>query len=217
MKPILVEKLPANKALYKVVLDKNILPGQWLSAGHEHFPVFKSSNQETLFLADENVQLPSKFIISGEAIVLPDENRKLLLLADGRANLLLLFLINHLRVQWGDSKLRNRLHLILMGSRSVFPFQLVPSSFLLPDIPAGVIANAQLLEDLELPARLACTCDLPGCYSGTLSKMLRHLNFKKFLESESLIVAIGSKDLLATTKKLFNEQATKQFLINFDY
>ena len=84
------------------------------------------------------------------------------------------------------------------------------------DTPTGTIASSQLLEDLALPARLASLCDLPGCFPGSLSEMLIQLNFDIFKTNDLSIVAIGSNDLLSTTKKLFADQLNKQFFIKFE-
>ena len=73
------------------------------------------------------------------------------------------------------------------------------------------------LEDLALPARLASTSDSPGCFTGSLASMLQQVNFDVFLDQKTSIVAIGSEELLTTTKKLFTGVTNKQFYISFNY
>jgi len=216
MKYTLIERLPGCQAVYKMRDQRSVYPGQWLSSGKDKFPVINSNNQETHFIAAEGSLLPTEFEISGEPLSLAYENKPLLLLADNQAIPLLFFLINQLRLQWGEKQLRSSIYQILLGTNSVFPFRPVPSRFLIADFPAGTIASSQLLEDLALPARLASANDSPGCFIGTLPMMLKQLKFDAFLETAPLVVAMGSSDLLQTTKKLFNEQLTKQFLIAFE-
>ena len=215
MKLTLIERLPGDRALYQINCDETILPGQWLSADNNRFPVFQCADRKIQFVSPERPTLSEKFVISGEPIILPDNDNQLLLLADEEAIPLLFFLIHHLRHQWGEKKLADRVYQILLGTESFFPFTPVPSNFLMPDIPTGIIASSQLLEDFGLPARLASANELPGCFSGSLSTMLNQLNFDTYLQNKTSVIAIGSRDLLDTTKKLFDRRATKQFLIKY--
>ena len=215
MAATLLEQLPGDQALYSINDERTILPGQWLSNDEQCYPIFHSSEKITQFVADQSEILPESFNVSGEPLRLPNEDSSLLLLADNQASPLIFFLLNHLRLQWGEKLLRKRVYQILLGSDQAFPFLPIPSRFLIPGIPTGTIASSQLLEDLALPARLASPNDLPGCFPGSLSQLLNQITFGNFKNSELSIVAIGSDDLLATTKKLFAELANKQFLIKF--
>ena len=215
MKATLIERLPGNQAMYQISYNKPVLPGQWLAADNRRFAVFKCSDHQVQFISPESTSVPNTFEVTGEPLVLPDEDKPLLLMADEKAIPLLFYLIHYLRRHWGDKKTVRRIHQVILGAERFFPFKPVPSSFLIPNMPEGVIATSQLLEDLGLPARLACVNYLPGCYTGSLPEMLDQLNLTTFKVNEISVVAIGSSELLETTKKLFDERAIKQFLIEF--
>lgn len=63
--------------------------------------------------------------------------------------------------------------LTLLGTRGVFPFQPAPSRIYLPDMPAAVIATMPLLDDWQLPGRLAHEEGLPGCFEGRVLDFAR--------------------------------------------
>mgnify|MGYP001818067425 CR=1 FL=1 len=63
--------------------------------------------------------------------------------------------------------------MVIMGSEVPFPFSYRPSKFLLPGIPEGVIAAMPLLEDWDIPSRLASLQAYPGCYDGYLTDLGR--------------------------------------------
>ncbi len=63
--------------------------------------------------------------------------------------------------------------LVLLALGSSPPFTPKPSGFLLPAMPAGVIAALPLLEDWGLPSRLLG--ERPGCYQGTPEALLTAL------------------------------------------
>jgi len=216
MKAKLIERLPTGLALYQISDNRVLLPGQWLSANKQQFPIFQCSDQLIQFVAPENSSLPDNFEISGAPIKIPENNNPLLLLADNDAIPLLFFLINYLRQKWGEKQLQNRILLILMGTESAFPFLPIPSQILIPDIPVGTIASSQYLEDLSLPARLASTNFSPGCFKGSLSEMMKQLKFDDFIAMKPIVITFGTKDLLDTTKKLFDKQPIKQLLVEFE-
>jgi len=215
MQKTLVEKLSNGYALFNIPYERKILPGQWLSGNNIQFPVFRSSQENTQFIAPENIVIPDKLTISGVPLSLPDDESSLILLAENQAVFMVFHLINHLQQLWGDKYLRNRINQILLGSDTNFPFRPVPSRFIIEGFPLGAIASAQLLEDLALPARLASEADLAGCYSGSLSQLVEQIDFNG-LQQQTCIVAMGSKQLLESTKKLFAGESNKQFLVNFE-
>jgi dihydroorotate dehydrogenase electron transfer subunit len=63
--------------------------------------------------------------------------------------------------------------LALMGSEVPFPFKRRPSRFMIPGIPASVIAAMPLLEDWGLPSRLASLKGFPGCFEGFVTDLAR--------------------------------------------
>jgi dihydroorotate dehydrogenase electron transfer subunit len=63
--------------------------------------------------------------------------------------------------------------LVLMGSEVPFPFTPRPSQILVPGVPDGVIACMPLLEDWDIPTRLASGQDVAGCFQGFITELAR--------------------------------------------
>jgi dihydroorotate dehydrogenase electron transfer subunit len=61
--------------------------------------------------------------------------------------------------------------LVLMGSEIPFPFQARPATLLVPGMPEGTIAAMPLLEDWDVPSRLASLAGFPGCYPGHVTEL----------------------------------------------
>jgi len=97
--------------------------------------------------------------------------------------------------------------LVLMGSEVPFPFSARPSRFLVPGLPEGVIAAMPLLEDWDVPSRLASLQAYPGCYEGYITDLARHwlnaLDTKQ--RAEVGIFACGPHPMLAATARLARE------------
>ncbi len=63
--------------------------------------------------------------------------------------------------------------LVLMGSEVPFPFRPRPSQILLPGMPQGVIACMPLMEDWEIPSRLASLQGFAGCFDGFVTDLAK--------------------------------------------
>lgn len=63
--------------------------------------------------------------------------------------------------------------LVILGSEVPFPFIPQPSSILLPGMPDGVIATMPLLDDWNIPCRLASLQDMPGVHQGYVTDLAR--------------------------------------------
>jgi dihydroorotate dehydrogenase electron transfer subunit len=61
--------------------------------------------------------------------------------------------------------------LVLMGSEIPFPFRPKPSVILVPGMPEGVIAAMPLLEDWQVPSRLASFSGFAGCFHGYVTDL----------------------------------------------
>ncbi|MGH8488621.1 MAG: dihydroorotate dehydrogenase electron transfer subunit [Gammaproteobacteria bacterium] len=81
----------------------------------------------------------------------------------------MIFLSEHMKGQGARLK-----PLVLMGSEVPFPFRPRPSQFLVPGIPAEVIAAMPLMEDWGFPSRLASLKSLPGCFEGYVTDLARY-------------------------------------------
>ncbi|PCJ49609.1 MAG: hypothetical protein COA74_05505 [Gammaproteobacteria bacterium] len=212
----LVEELPGRQGLFSINTEQVIAPGQWLESEGIKYPIFHYKNEQAQFLAPLKHPLPNRFQLAGQPIELPDDDTKILLLAENQAIPLVLFLIIQLQQLWGKKKLQQRMSKILLASKNEFPFFPVPSRFMIPRMPVGTIASTQLLEDLALPARLASGSGAAGCFDGSLSSLLEEIYGNDYLESNTLVVAIGTNQLSESIKKLLGKNTTKQLFIHFE-
>lgn len=92
----------------------------------------------------------------------------------------------------------------ILGSEVPFPFKARPSAIMMPGIPEGVIATMPLLEDWDIPCRLATGQGYAGCYDGFVTGLadewLRSLDPESLKEVE--IHACGPTPMLAATARL---------------
>ena len=97
--------------------------------------------------------------------------------------------------------------LVLMGSEVPFPFRARPSTIVLPGMPDGVIACMPLMEDWDIPSRLASLQGYPGCYDGYVTELARHwlgaLDKQALAETE--IFACGPTPMLRAAAHLAQE------------
>jgi len=63
---------------------------------------------------------------------------------------------------------------VVLGSEVPFPFTPRPSQFLLKGLPDGVIGAMPLLEDWDIPSRLASLQGYAGCHRGYVTDLSRH-------------------------------------------
>ena len=96
---------------------------------------------------------------------------------------------------------------VMMGSEVPFPFTARPSRFLLPGMPDAVIAGMPLLEDWDVPSRLASLQGYPGCYEGYITGLARHWLDALTAEqrNEVSMFACGPHPMLAATAALARE------------
>jgi dihydroorotate dehydrogenase electron transfer subunit len=93
--------------------------------------------------------------------------RRPLLLGGGVGMPPIIFLAEELRRS-------DRQPLVILGSEVPFPFRARPSSILVPGVPDGVIGTMPLLEDWNIPCRLATRKGYPGCFDGYLTDLAHH-------------------------------------------
>jgi len=63
--------------------------------------------------------------------------------------------------------------LVLLGSEVPFPFQPRPSELLIDGMPAEVTASLPLLDQWEIPSRLASNTPMPGVFQGHVTDLAR--------------------------------------------
>lgn len=94
--------------------------------------------------------------------------------------------------------------LVLMGSEIPFPFPARPSRIMVPAAPAEAIACMPLLDEWDVPSRLASNAGFPGCYAGHVTELAaRWLHALAPAElAEVAIYGCGPEPMLAATARL---------------
>jgi dihydroorotate dehydrogenase electron transfer subunit len=97
--------------------------------------------------------------------------------------------------------------LVLMGSEVPFPFKAQPSRFMVPGLDDGVIAAMPLLEDWDIPSRLASLQGYAGCHEGYITDLARQwlTSLVEKARQEVTIYACGPYPMLAATADLASE------------
>jgi len=139
----------------------------------------------------------------GQPFVLHPEKPRLLLIGGGVGIPPMIFLADTLRL---DTRAKWK-PLVLMGSEIPFPFKTRPSTILLPGMPDGVIGCMPLMEDWNIPSRLASQQGYPGCYDGYVSDLARR--WLKSLDKKALheveIFACGPTPMLKAAAQMAQE------------
>lgn len=139
----------------------------------------------------------------GQPFVLHPERPRPLLIGGGVGIPPMIFLVESLRA---DTRTHWR-PLVLMGSEVPFPFRTRPSTIMLPGMPDGVIACMPLMEDWDIPSRLASLQGYPGCYEGYVTDLARHWlrSLDKRALAETEIFACGPTPMLKAAAHLAQE------------
>ncbi|MCU7844179.1 MAG: dihydroorotate dehydrogenase electron transfer subunit [Candidatus Thiodiazotropha sp. (ex Monitilora ramsayi)] len=96
-----------------------------------------------------------------------DTRSRPLLIGGGVGMPPMIFLADALR------KATDKQPMVILGSEVPFPFKPTPSQIMVPGMPEGVIAAMPLLDDWEIPSRLASLQDFPGCFEGYVTDLAR--------------------------------------------
>ena len=93
---------------------------------------------------------------------------------------------------------------VIMGSEVPFPFKAQPSKFIVPGMPNDVTAAMPLMEDWDVPSRLASLQGYPGCYEGYVTDLARAwleaLNEQQ--RNEVAVFACGPHPMLESVAKM---------------
>lgn len=103
----------------------------------------------------------------GKGFTLHPEKPRVLLIGGGVGIPPMVFLSERLR----EDKRADWKPLALMGSEIPFPFRTRPSQILVPGIPPGAVACMPLLDEWDIPSRLASKSDFPGCFDGFVTQL----------------------------------------------
>jgi dihydroorotate dehydrogenase electron transfer subunit len=136
----------------------------------------------------------------GQPFVLHPERPRPLLIGGGVGIPPMVFITDTLRqdkrVAWSP--------LVLMGSEVPFPFKTRPSTILVPGMPDGVIGCMPLMEDWDIPSRLASLQGFAGCFEGYVTDLARHwlATLDKTALAEVEILACGPTPMLKAVAHL---------------
>lgn len=104
----------------------------------------------------------------GKPFELHPERPRPLLIGGGVGMPPMVFVADMIRQQHADFS-----PFVILGSEVPFPFAARPSEFMLPGLPAGVVATMPLLEDWHIPCRLTSTQGYAGCFEGYVTELAR--------------------------------------------
>ena len=139
------------------------------AAGEVEF-LFKVFGEGTALLAERRVgETLSVLGPIGRPFTLHSERPRPLLIGGGVGMPPMVFVADEIRRHHPDFK-----PLMILGSEVPFPFELRPSEFLVPGIPDGVIATMPLVEEWNIPCRLASLQGYAGCFEGFVTDLARH-------------------------------------------
>lgn len=96
---------------------------------------------------------------------------------------------------------------VCMGSEVPFPFTARPSAILIPGLPAEVTAAMPLLEDWNIPSRLASARGFSGCYDGLVTELARAWlsGLHEDARAEVELFACGPTPMLQAVQRLAGE------------
>lgn len=104
----------------------------------------------------------------GRPFELHDNRPRPLLIGGGVGMPPMVFVADELRQQHPDFS-----PFMILGSEVPFPFSSQPSEFIIPGMPEGVVASMPLMEDWNIPCRLASTQGYVGCFEGYVTDLAR--------------------------------------------
>jgi dihydroorotate dehydrogenase electron transfer subunit len=138
------------------------------SAGWVDF-LYKIEGQGTRLLSTRKVgEHVSMLAPIGKPFELHPQRRRPLLIGGGVGIPPMIFLAEHLHT------LKEAYSpLVIMGSEIPFPFRATPSKIMLDGIDSDVIASMPLLDDWNIPSRLASLQNYTGCYQGYVTDLAR--------------------------------------------
>ncbi|MDX1454336.1 MAG: dihydroorotate dehydrogenase electron transfer subunit [Gammaproteobacteria bacterium] len=87
---------------------------------------------------------------------------------------------------------------VIMGSEVPFPFKVQPSKIMVPGLPDGVIGGMPLMDDWNIPSRLASLQGYAGCFDGYVTELAAHWldSLDEEQKSEVAIYSCGPTPML---------------------
>lgn len=104
----------------------------------------------------------------GKPFELHSQYKRPLLIGGGVGMPPMIFIAEQLKKQRADYQ-----PFMILGSEVPFPFSAQPSQFIIPGVPSDVTATMPLMEDWNIPCRLASLQDYPGVHQGYVTELAR--------------------------------------------
>lgn len=169
--------------------------------------LYKKLGEGTALLAEnkvgENINIMGPI---GKAFDIKPERKRPLLIGGGVGMPPMVFIAEHCQ-QLNSKHHEGYEPFVILGSEVPFPFTTKPSEIMVPGIPDGVIAAMPLLDDWNIPSRLASLQGYAGTYEGYVTDLARH--WLKSLNKEQLneveIYSCGPHPMLEAVAKLAKE------------
>lgn len=146
----------------------------------------------------------------GKAFEIKETRKRPLLIGGGVGMPPMVFIAEHcyqLNHDKLNSEKNNYEPFVILGSEVPFPFTTKPSEIMVAGMPDGVIASMPLLDEWNIPSRLASLQGYAGTYDGYVTDLARH--WLKSLSKEQLseveIYSCGPHPMLEAVAKLAKE------------
>lgn len=174
--------------------------------------LYKKLGEGTALLAENKVGESINIMGPiGKAFEIKEERKRPLLIGGGVGMPPMIFIAEHCaqlnRALSNQEKKTNYEPFVILGSEVPFPFTTKPSEIMVSGIPDGVIASMPLLDDWNIPSRLASLQGYAGTYDGYVTDLARH--WLKSLSKEQLneveIYSCGPHPMLDAVAKLAKE------------
>ena len=169
--------------------------------------LYKKLGEGTALLAENKVGESINIMGPiGKAFDIKPERKRPLLIGGGVGMPPMIFIAEHC-TQLNREQKTNHEPFVILGSEVPFPFTTKPSEIMVPGIPDGVIAAMPLLDEWNIPSRLASLQGYAGAYEGYVTDLARH--WLKSLSKEQLseveIYSCGPHPMLEAVAKLAKE------------
>ena len=92
--------------------------------------------------------------------------------------------------------------LVILGSEIPFPFKMQPSQYMIEGLPNSTIAAMTLLEDLQIPSRLASKQGYQGCFDGYVHEVADLYLRKQDETKDYEIFACGPEPMLRAVAEM---------------
>ena len=169
--------------------------------------LYKKLGEGTTLLAENKVGETINIMGPiGKAFEIKLERKRPLLIGGGVGMPPMVFIAEHC-AQLNRENKNNYEPFVILGSEVPFPFTTKPSEIMVSGMPDGVIASMPLLDEWNIPSRLASLQGYAGTYEGYVTDLARH--WLKSLTKEQLneveIYSCGPHPMLEAVAKLAKE------------